>query len=208
MSDGERFGLLRLRHQAIAFALIFLRTDAAGDRGQRVVLADLGGGAEVVAVDDQLREVLHLHRDRTAARARRLRAREAAQCFQIGEIGLEPEVHFLEVVRAEVRVALRHVLPGHLHAVFVWYRVRHCCSCSRYIALRCMSTLKSTSCASNSGPSTQANRLLPPISTRQPPHMPVPSTMIELRLTTVRTFDSRVVLATARIIGIGPMART
>ena len=44
--------------------------------------------------------------------------------------------------------------------------------------------------------------------TRQPPHIPVPSTMIEFRLTTVLMPWGRVVSATARIIGIGPMART
>src|SRR5579871_700473 len=59
------------------------------------------------------------------------------------------------------------------------------CSASRYIALRCTSTSKLTWCASNSGPSTQANSLLPSIITRQPPHIPVPSIMMGLRLTTV-----------------------
>ena len=44
--------------------------------------------------------------------------------------------------------------------------------------------------------------------TRQPPHIPVPSTMIELRLTTVGIPCGRVASATARIIGMGPMART
>ena len=53
------------------------------------------------------------------------------------------------------------------------------------MALRCISTSKLTCEASNSGPSTQANLLLLPSSTRQPPHMPVPSTMMELRLTMV-----------------------
>ncbi len=72
-----------------------------------------------------------------------------------------------------------------LGVMSAWKRSSACCSSSRYIALRCASTSKSTWCASNSGPSTQANWLLPPTTTRQPPHMPVPSTMIELRLTTV-----------------------
>ena len=67
---------------------------------------------------------------------------------------------------------------------------------------------KSTSWASNSGPSTQANWLRPPTCTRQPPHMPVPSTMIGFRLTSVLMPCGRVVSATARIIGIGPMAST
>ena len=67
---------------------------------------------------------------------------------------------------------------------------------------------KSTRWASNSGPSTQANWLFPSMLTRQPPHMPVPSTITELRLTIVLIPCGRVVSATARIIGIGPMART
>jgi hypothetical protein len=62
---------------------------------------------------------------------------------------------------------------------------------------------KSTRWASNSGPSTQANWLFPSTLTRQPPHIPVPSTMTELRLTTVRMPWGRVVSATARIIGTG-----
>ena len=81
-------------------------------------------------------------------------------------------------------------------------------SCSRYMALRWVSTSKSTLWASNSGPSTQAKRLSSPTATRQPPHIPVPSTMIELRLTMVLTPRGRVASATARIIGTGPIAST
>ncbi len=39
-------------------------------------------------------------------------------------------------------------------------------------------------------------------------HMPVPSIMMEFRLTMVRMFSLRVISATARIIGIGPTAST
>src|ERR1035438_169877 len=81
-------------------------------------------------------------------------------------------------------------------------------SASRYMALRWTSTAKSTRCASNSGPSTQANSLLPSTRTRHPPHMPVPSIMMGLRLTMVRMRSLRVISATARIIGIGPTAST
>src|SRR5581483_10098408 len=66
-----------------------------------------------------------------------------------------------------------------------WNSARDFCSASRYIAFRCTSTEKSTLWALNSGPSTQANSLLPSIRTRHPPHMPVPSIMIGFRLTTV-----------------------
>ena len=45
---------------------------------------------------------------------------------------------------------------------------------------------------------------MPPTLTRQPPHMPVPSTMIGLSETIVRTPSGRVRSATARIIGTGP----
>src|SRR5579862_6563304 len=82
------------------------------------------------------------------------------------------------------------------------------CSASRYIEFRCTSTAKSTLCPSNSGPSTQANSLLPSMSTRQPPHMPVPSIMIGFKLTTVWMFSLRVISATAFIITIGPTAMT
>src|SRR5579863_4503665 len=82
------------------------------------------------------------------------------------------------------------------------------CSAVRYIELRCTSTEKSTRCASNSGPSTHANSLFPSTSTRQPPHMPVPSIMIGFRLTMVRMCSFRVISATARIMGMGPIAST
>ena len=48
-----------------------------------------------------------------------------------------------------------------------------------------MRSSKSTSCALKSGPSTQANFTWPPTLTRQPPHMPVPSTISGFRLTIV-----------------------
>jgi hypothetical protein len=63
------------------------------------------------------------------------------------------------------------------------------------MALRCMRTSKFTCEASNSGPSTQANLLWLPSSTRQPPHMPVPSTMMELRLTMVLMPSGAVICA-------------
>src|ERR1019366_3005729 len=88
------------------------------------------------------------------------------------------------------------------------YSARDCCSLLRYAPLRCTSTAKFTWCASTSGPSTQANWLLPSTSTRQPPHMPVPSIIMGLRLTSVRMRSLRVMSATARIMGMGPIAST
>jgi hypothetical protein len=54
-----------------------------------------------------------------------------------------------------------------------------------YMLLRWISSSKSTLNASKCGPSTQANFVSPPTLQRQPPHMPVPSTMMGLRLTSV-----------------------
>ncbi len=71
-----------------------------------------------------------------------------------------------------------------------------------------MSSLKSTWWPSKSGPSTQANFTLPSTVTRQEPHMPVPSTMMALRLTIVFTPNGRVASTQAFIIGSGPMATT
>ena len=67
---------------------------------------------------------------------------------------------------------------------------------------------KLTRWPSKSAPSTQANFIFPPTVTRQDPHIPVPSTMIELRLTTVGMPKGRVTSLHAFIIGIGPMATT
>ena len=59
---------------------------------------------------------------------------------------------------------------------------------------------------SNSGPSTQAYFVSPSTETRQPPHIPVPSTMIALSETVVGMPYGRVSSETARIIGTGPTA--
>ena len=69
-----------------------------------------------------------------------------------------------------------------------------------------MRPLKSTRWPSNSGPSTQANFVSSPTVTRQPPHMPVPSTMIGFSDTTVLMPRSRVASATLFIMMTGPMA--
>ena len=68
--------------------------------------------------------------------------------------------------------------------------------------------MKFTWWASNSGPSTQTNFVSPPTVVRHPPHMPVPSIMIELRLTMVLRLWGLVTSATALIMMTGPMART
>ena len=58
------------------------------------------------------------------------------------------------------------------------------------------------------GAPTQAKRTLPPTVTRQPPHMPVPSTIMGLRLAKVCTPQARVSPAAARIMATGPMTWT
>ena len=73
---------------------------------------------------------------------------------------------------------------------------------------RSASSSKLTRWPSKSAPSTQANFILPPMVTRQEPHMPVPSTMIEFRLTMVGTPKGRVTSEQAFIMGMGPMATT
>ena len=67
---------------------------------------------------------------------------------------------------------------------------------------------KSTMWASNSGPSTQAKRGPLAVMTRQPPHMPVPSTISVFKLTMVGMAGLRVASATACIMRTGPTANT
>ena len=61
---------------------------------------------------------------------------------------------------------------------------------------------------SNSGPSTHTNWAPPSTTTRQPPHMPVPSIITVFRLTMVGTPKGSVVRATNFIMTPGPMAQT
>ena len=74
------------------------------------------------------------------------------------------------------------------------------------VPCRRIASSKSTSWASNSGPSTHVKRVRPPTVTRQAPHMPVPSTISALSDTVVFSAYFFVVRATNFIIIIGPMA--
>ena len=67
-----------------------------------------------------------------------------------------------------------------------------------------MSSLKSTLCPSNSGPSTHTNFIFSSTVTLQAPHMPVASTMMEFRDTRVGTLYFLVTSHTALIILTGP----
>ncbi len=74
VADGD--GLALLAENAAAFALIFLRADAAGDGGQRVVFAHLGGGGKIIAGVDEGHDLLDLARrpgNRQRSRAWRMR---------------------------------------------------------------------------------------------------------------------------------------
>ena len=66
---------------------------------------------------------------------------------------------------------------------------------------------KSTSCPSNSGPSTQTNFVFPPTETRQAPHIPVPSTMMVLSETSVGISYFFVNKQQNFIIMAGPIAK-
>ncbi len=83
VSDAERLHLLA--HQAPAFAVIFLRADAARDRRQHVVFANFRRSAHEVAGDDQLHELPHLHAHGALIGAGRLGAFQAAQRFLAGQ---------------------------------------------------------------------------------------------------------------------------
>ena len=60
ISDAQRLHFLA--HQARAFAVVFLRTDAAGDGGKDVVFANLRGGAQKIARHNQLDKFATLSR--------------------------------------------------------------------------------------------------------------------------------------------------
>ena len=78
-------------------------------------------------------------------------------------------------------------------------------SSALYDFIRLIISFQSTSCASNSGPSTQTNLVLPPTVTRHAPHIPVPSTMMVLSEASVGMLYLAVVRATNFIMTAGPM---
>ncbi len=111
---GDADGLALLAQHAAGLALIFHRAHAAGDGGQRVVFAHLRCCAQVIAREDEVDDRAHIHRHRTFLHAARLVALDAAQRFLVRLLGREAEVHFLEVVRADLRVLLGHALTRQL----------------------------------------------------------------------------------------------
>src|SRR6202167_3357777 len=94
VADAERFDLFA--KQTCAFAVIFLRADASGNRRKHIVFANFRGCAEVVAVDDQLHKILDLPAHRAIARAAWLGALETAQRFLMREFSRVSEINFCE----------------------------------------------------------------------------------------------------------------
>ena len=151
-----------------------------------------------------------------SATSRKLTARRCASCSGMATRSMPIRSFWVSAGRGSVigqpprcrggrrQVRVRGaVRPPILHAS---RRSIAACSNERYVASRSASSRKSTRWPSNSGPSTQANFVSPSRTTRQPPHIPVPSTMIAFRTTVVGTANGRVSSLTARIIGTGPTA--
>ena len=122
IADAERLHLLS--HQAATFAMVFLGTDAAGNRGKHVVFADLGRCSQKIAGDNQLHELLHVDADWTFIRTCRLRAFQTAQRFLPGQFCGVAQVYLAEVVGADLRKLFRHLLARHLHALFEGKRIQ------------------------------------------------------------------------------------
>ena len=101
---------------------------------------------------------------------------------------------------------IRHTSFASLNTLQVSSRALR--SKSRYVVPLAMASSKSISWPSNSGPSTQANFVTPPTVRRQPPHMPVPSTMIGFMLATVLIPYCLVRRQTNFIMMRGPMVMT
>ena len=95
-------GLALLAQHAAGFALIFLRADAAGDGGQRVVFAHLRAAAEIIAGEDEVDDRLDVHRHGTFLDAAGLGALDAAQRLLARLLGREAQIHFLKVVGADL----------------------------------------------------------------------------------------------------------
>ena len=107
VADGH--GRALLAQHAAALALVLLRADAAGDGGQRVVLAQLGRRGKIVARIDQRHDLLDLHAHRAIDDAAGLGALDAARGLGESVGGFQALVHFLKVAAAHLGVQLRHV---------------------------------------------------------------------------------------------------
>ncbi len=110
-ADADRFQLAALvaYEDALRLALVLLRTDAAADRGEDARLVDRLQRAIDIAHQNLADEGGNIDADRAARDAGRLGALDAALRFAQRVGDRVAEVHFLEVLRALMRVALRHL---------------------------------------------------------------------------------------------------
>lgn len=195
-ADGDRFAFDA--QDAGAFALRFLRADAAADRGQRTVAGDDVGGLLQLPGVQGSDEVGDADADGAGSHTAGIPAVQAARRFQPCLVEVVTIADLLEVGRADLRVLFAHGTRGILFAIVVYALgipgvcvpggvylsspiLHWCpaarsasmaaarCSCVRYMPCRRMASSKSTSWPSNSGPSTQVKRVLPPTVTRQAP---------------------------------------
>src|SRR5262249_21677060 len=104
-------------NDAATLALRLLWADAAGDGGQDIVLADLGGGRQIVARADQSDELADVDVDRAALLAMWLGTLQTAHRLCGRSQDGQPLVDFAKIAAALLRWLLRHVLPGNSHAI-------------------------------------------------------------------------------------------
>src|SRR3972149_610951 len=222
--DGHRLPLLP--EDARHFALFLLGADAAAHRRERIGLLDFPRRLDELPLGHKVDELGDLDADGAPLHALRVLALDAAGRLKDGEVRGQPERDFPEVPDPHLRRPLRHRPAGNAERFRAWLggddvghqfpppagtaappmhlpslcSIRSIASFSslRYARLRITNSLKSTWWPSNSGPSTQTNFVVPPTVTRHAPHIPVASTMIGLRLTTVLIPWGRVTSAPAR----------
>ncbi len=96
VADGDRLALLA--DDASALALVLLRTDSAGDGGQRVVFAHLRRRRQVVARVNQVHNLANLYPYRAGHYAIRLAAGDAACGFESRVLRRQPLVDLFKVV--------------------------------------------------------------------------------------------------------------
>ncbi len=191
------------------------RPQTAGRALVSLIVRDAG---REVAVGDASDEGGDVDADRAAVDAAGLLAGEAARGLLAGQLGGVAEGDLVEVAHALERLLLRHRPPhasrpcsraltsllrsGRRSRCGAGARPPRRCSVSR----RARNSSQSTSWPSKSGPSTQANFVLPPTVSRQTPHMPVPSIMIGFMLTIVLMPSGWVCRQTSIIWKVQPLA--
>ena len=143
------------------FALVFLRTDPAANGRERVGRFDDFARLFDFSFAYFRQKFGNTHADGTAFHARRGSATKTARRLVAGKVKVESDSHFVEVMRADGGILFgykisRFFLDCHdyLFSPVSWQRC--CFSCSRYAPRRFIASAQSTSCPSNSGPSTHA----------------------------------------------------